>query len=246
MAIPLFLAMTRQEISPILPKHMAWMSCHFCPYEKGLTDLPPPLPPGSMLILDDRIEPDNHDPIRIRKQLQTLEPHFSSILLDFQRENLPLLQSIAMELCQNLALPVAVTPPYAASLSCPVFLPPAPPHRPLTEHLLPWQGRPIWLELSRDSSALSITESGCTETPPKASSAPIHSAEDLCSHYQIDSLPQSLLFTFQRTDEDLLHLIDQAKTLGVEKCVGLYQQLWNLDTETAPTILADSPPSDRL
>ena len=88
MAIRSFLAMTAAEFATAgtLPEYVAWMACHFSPYGTGLTNLPPTLPPGSLLILNDRIPICGHDPERIAGQLlQTAETtQCTGVLLDFQ------------------------------------------------------------------------------------------------------------------------------------------------------------------
>ena len=42
MAIRQYLAMTAAEMTQAgsLPRHAAWMACHFSPYSTGLTNLP--------------------------------------------------------------------------------------------------------------------------------------------------------------------------------------------------------------
>ena len=47
MAIRQYLAMTAAEMTQAgsLPRHSAWMACHFSPYSTGLTNLPDRLPP---------------------------------------------------------------------------------------------------------------------------------------------------------------------------------------------------------
>ena len=56
MGISHYLAMTDGEIANAdeIPKHLAYMACHFSPYTTGITQ-PPQLPPQAMLILNDRI-----------------------------------------------------------------------------------------------------------------------------------------------------------------------------------------------
>lgn len=230
MEIPLFLAITGQELcqSIPLPHHSAWMACHFSPYTLGLTDLPPQLPPDSMLILDDRIEPTHHTPEGILPQLLPLAERFSCVLLDFQRKDNPLLRSIADSLTCHLPCPVAVTPQYAQDLPCPVLLPPLPHNLPLEDHLRPWQGRTLWLELATEPTTLSVTPSGCHEIPAVQASTPIHHCPALHTHYQMELAENEIRFTFHRTQEDFHTLLRQAAALGVEKAVGLYQQLWDL------------------
>ena len=57
MAIRTYLAMTASEFAKAdpLPPHVAWMACHFSPYDSGLTNLPRKLPTNSLLILNKPI-----------------------------------------------------------------------------------------------------------------------------------------------------------------------------------------------
>jgi hypothetical protein len=188
-----------------------------------------------MLILDDRIEPTHHIPEEILSQLLPLTKQFSSVLLDFQRRDNPLLQVTAQYLSENLPCPVAVTPHYANVTTGPLLLPPPPHHLPLEEYLHPWQPRPLWLELATEATTLSITSTGCQEIPATNPATKIHHCEDFHTHYQIALTENAIHFTFHRTEEDLRSLIDKAEQSGVKKTVGLYQQLWNFPEETTPS-----------
>ena len=89
MALPLYLAMTAAEIgeNSIFPFRLAYMACHFSPYGTGLANTPQKLPPGSILILNDRTPIRGHDSNLICEQLiDCIESlHCSSLLLDLQR-----------------------------------------------------------------------------------------------------------------------------------------------------------------
>lgn len=84
-----YLAMTGAEIRSCsqLPEKIAYMACHFSPYGTGLTNLPRELPPGSLLILNDRTPIRGHDPSLVRDTLARLAEQFrcDGVLLDFQR-----------------------------------------------------------------------------------------------------------------------------------------------------------------
>ena len=82
-----FLAQTGREMAESLPKHLAYMALHFSSYAKGLSNVPEKLPNGSILLLDDSMEPENHDPQVVADQLRQLVNQFSpkAVLLDFQR-----------------------------------------------------------------------------------------------------------------------------------------------------------------
>ena len=72
MALTLYLAMTAAELQNCrqIPEHIAWMACHFSPYSSGISNVPVQLPAGSVLILNDRIPPQGHDPELVARQLQ--------------------------------------------------------------------------------------------------------------------------------------------------------------------------------
>lgn len=231
----LFLAMTAQELASTasLPPQIAWLSCHLDPEGTGLTGLPTHLPQGSMVLLDDSILPKDHDIRKICHQLsqmiEVLAP--SALLLDFQRPWDPFLADLARKL-DALPCPVAVTPPYASGSKAPVFLPPVPPHRSPKEHLAPWSGRPIYLELALDASVLTITKTGCqvqTLPRPQETDYP-HQETELHCHYRIDHDPDQLRFSLARTPGDLPHLLKALQALEVTALVGLYQELYDIIT----------------
>ena len=135
MVLPLNLAMTPSEIATTvsLPERISWMSCHFCPYTEGITNTPEALPEGAMLILTDRENCSGHSRDLVAQQLlDTVQKlHCESVLLDFQRPPNPELEAMVTAIVQALPCPEAVTESYAASLDCPVFLPPCPLHIPM-------------------------------------------------------------------------------------------------------------------
>ena len=71
MPLPIYLAMTAAEFrqNPAISGKIGWMACHFSPYGTGLSNCPTELPPGSMLILNDRTPVCGHDPALIAAQL---------------------------------------------------------------------------------------------------------------------------------------------------------------------------------
>lgn len=231
MAIRPFLAMTAAEIreAPGLPSKIAWMACHFSPYCTGLSNLPKALAAGSVLSLDDITPIFHHDPGQIAGQLreraETLE--CAGVLLDFQRSGYPETAALAGFLAKALPCPVAVSEPYAKELSCPVFLPPAPHHVPLEQHLAPWQGREIWLETALDAEEITLTPQGASFAPlPPGQAFPVGFAEEtLHCHYTAAVEADAVRFTLWRTAEDLDALLTQAERLGVTTAVGLYQEL---------------------
>ena len=146
-----YLAMTAAEFLSCasLPPKVAWMACHFSPYGRGLSNIPRELPKDSILILNDRIEPQGIDPQLVAQQLkqavQALECY--SVLLDFQRPGNELTQAVAEAVCNALPYPVAVSSSYAKELRCAVFLPPPGLREDIAAYFAPWQARELWLEV---------------------------------------------------------------------------------------------------
>lgn len=236
MAIPQYLAMTGAEFRQFdfLPQQIGWMACHFSPYSTGLSNLPPALPPDSLLILNDRIPMGGRQDFAFIAQelTQCLEENqCCGLLLDFQRRDIPQNAALADYLVRNLSAQVIVSAMYAKNLSCPVFLPPVPPDRPVDSCLAGWQGREIWLELSLCPEQLVLTQAGATASPEEI---PVpeggFSHEMLCCHYHIRRAADSVAFTLWRTPEDNKALLQKAEGLGVVGAVGLFQQ-WQRMTD---------------
>lgn len=226
-----YLAMTAgefQNCSP-LPGRIAWMSCHFSPYGKGLSNLPQALPPGSMLILDDANTPSGHDPDMVLHQLHAaVQAHICScVLLDFQRPGSEETARMAAHLAKGIPCPVAVSHIYAQALDSAVLLPPVPPDVPLEEHIRPWLGRDIWLELALNTAGYRVTKDGSQFFQPTCFSGKGFVEENLCCHYAMALSDDHIDFTLWRTAEDLPLLMEQAEKHGISQCVGLWQELWN-------------------
>lgn len=225
MALPLYLAMTSAEMAGNTPPpRPAYMACHFSPGGLGLSNLPDSLPPGAMLILDDSLTKDTHDPQKILKQLSSILERFQceSLLLDFQHPGIHGQQELANLLADSLPCPVGVSHYYAENLSCPVFLPPVPPDKPLSAYLAPWQSREIWLEAALDGVILTLSEQGCTASPLPGFPEQGHEDSTLHCHYTIEA---PATFRLWRTREDLDGLLAEAGKMGVSKAVGLWQEL---------------------
>ena len=226
MALPLYLALTPAEMAgnPDLPPQFAYLACHFSSCSPGLSNLPDRLPPDSMLILDDSTPMDGHDPEQILRELSAQpELHqYSYLLLDFQRPGIEAQAGLARLLVEKLPYPGVVSAFYAEGLSCPVFLPPAPPDMPLKEYISPRAGREIWLEAALDGLTLTLTESGCiTALLPDFPGEGLKDDKLHC-HYTIEA---PATFHLWRTREDLEALLKEAEMLGVAKAVGLWQEL---------------------
>lgn len=232
MAIVPYLAMTAAEIqnSPDLPSKIAWMACHFSAYGKALSNLPQTLPPGSVLMVDDSTPIYGHDPALIAEQLCTLTENLecSGVLLDFQRPGNPEAAVLAQHLSAALPCPIAISEQYAKDMPAPVFLSPAAPSMFLKDHLSPWVGRDIWLDISPSPELLCLTPTGCdcTLLSPGAQIPETGlSDKSLHCHYHIRTSPGLAEFTLWRTKEDLEDLSREAETMGVVGLVGLYQEL---------------------
>jgi len=179
-----------------------------------------------MLILNDRVPVSCHDPVRITKQLKALcaELEVGHLLLDLQRPNVPETARIVNTILGELTGPVGVSELYAKGLDCPVFLSAPPPYRTLEEHICPWQGREIWLEIAPDGCMCTVTEADNRIVPCQSPDAPLM-CQKLHCHYGIEEEPGRINITMERTWEDLKELLNEAETLGITKAVGLYQQL---------------------
>lgn len=229
MVLPLYLAMTAAEIQgrTTLPERPAWMACHFSPYAKGISNAPASLPQGAMLILNDRIPPQGHDPQLVAQQLAEAAAQVGAerLLLDFQRPGIQLLQEVAAAVAEKAACPVAVTPLYAEGLPCPVFLLPKL-HKPLAEQLQAWQGREVWLEAALECQQVTVTEKGSrfVEIPLQNEDFP-HLDEKLHCIYRTEVGTDFVRFTLQRNEAQLQALLEEAQMLGVVCAVGLFQQL---------------------
>ena len=228
MALPRYLAQTAAEMAGNPHSgNPAWMACHFSSGGRGLSNLPEMLPAGAMLILDDSTPLDGHDPALIAAQLSEViaGQRCESLLLDFQRPQIPGQQELAELLAASLPCPVGVSDIYARALSCPVFLSPVPPDQRLSDHLAPWQGREIWLEAALEGITLTLTESGCF--PEALYDFPEDGLEEdtLHCHYTVGTTAESAIFRLWRTRADLENLLKEAETLGITKAIGLWQEL---------------------
>ena len=231
MVLPLNLAMTPAEMSSAdgIPTKIAWMACHFSPYTLGISNIPSSLPGGSMLILNDRFPCQGHSPSLAAQQLQDAADRLEceSVLLDFQRPPEPEAEAVVRSIVDMLPVPVAVTAPYAHGLSSPVFLSPAPLHMELVDWLSPWQGREIWLEAALCQETASVTEQGSIFSPLSAPDMTEGGFfdETLCCSYRTEVLEHAIRFTLFDTPDTLKTKLEKARSLGVTRAVGLYQEL---------------------
>jgi len=230
MPFPLYLAMTAAELATCTPPpSLGYMACHFSPYGAGLSNLPASLPPGSVLILNDRIRPHGHDPALVSSQLaQTAESvGAAAILLDLQQPQDPQTAQIVSAIVGRQPCPVAVSESYAGDVDCDVFLSAPALHTSLEKALECWQERRIWLELATEPELLILTRQGCrpglcdhTDIPETG-----FFDEKLCCHYRMQPREDTARFFLWRTKVDLQLYLEKAQQLGVLAAVGLYQQL---------------------
>lgn len=231
MALPVYLAMTAAELAQCekIPPRTAWMACHFSSYGTGLSNLPRQLPEGSLLIVNDRIPMNAHDPGVIAEQLTDLVQAFSvsAILLDFQRDGRESIQSMVQAITQALPCPVAVTERYARDVSCAVFLEAPRAYHPLKERVKPWAGRELWLEASYSPGTVIVTEEGSAYHPDTDFPDDLPLLQDAALHcvYAIERSQRQVQYHFKRTQDDLMALLEEAETLGITRAVGLYQEL---------------------
>ena len=228
-----YLAFTAAEMAccEILPAKIAGMACHFSPYATGLSNLPEQLPPGSLLILNDRTPIHGHDPKRIAEALRKAweDLQLSGILLDFQALDCPDLKRLTDFLAGTLPCPVAATEAYAKDSDCIVFLAPPPINMPLAEYLTPWKGRTLWLEAAMLTQRFTITEAGChVQTLPSCPDTLPLFDRNLHCHYGITKTDRAMVFTMTRTKDDLFAHLQEAEGLGIPIAVGLYQELGNI------------------
>lgn len=227
-AIRLYLAMTAAEMGSgsSLPRHPAWMACHFSPYSTGLTNLPGKLPAGALLILNDRTPIHGHDPERVCQELSSVLTRFRcpGLLVDFQNKPCPESAELVSFLAEHLRFPMALPPEYDRGGA--VFLPPVPTDMAPEDYLQKWTGREVWLEAALEGQNISLTPEGAAYSPNRCQSFDhIHADPALHCRYSIQDTPEGFVFHTWRTPEDLAGLLQQAEALGITTAVGLYQEL---------------------
>ncbi len=223
-----FLAVTGPELKNVTPERVAYMACRFSPAGVGLVNLPESLPPGSLILLDDSMQIDPHQPEVVARQLGEVVERFSpvGVLLDFQRSVTQKALGMAEAICKALPCPVAASEAYAKVLGCPVFLSACPANVALERYLEPWK-QGVYLEIAPGRMQIAVTEDG-----PSTVFLPAGGMENLgfydeglCCHYKAEVFDNRAVFTLQRSREDLEKFIVRAQDLGVVATVGLYQEL---------------------
>jgi hypothetical protein len=194
-----------------------------------LTNIPDALPEKSILILTDRMDCRGHSADLVVQQLRNTVSQFKceSVLLDFQRPPDPESAMMVEMICRSLTCPVAVTEGFAANLSCPVFLSPAPLHLPLAQYLSSWQKREIWLEAALCQEDIIVTESGvdfAQQFPPEDLADGFYEEELHCL-YRLKTDTDRITFTLFDTTDSLERKLELARSLGVQRAIGLWQEL---------------------
>lgn len=231
MAMRGFVAMTAAEFlgAPALPGNPAWMACHFSCYGTGLSNLPQQLPRDAMIILNDRTPIHGHDPSAITDQLLQLceSLHPWGFLLDFQRPDNKETEILCQTLAEKLPCPVGISHYYASPFCCPVFLPPPPLHKPLSDYISPWAGREIWLEAAIQAQTMTITTEGChiQSSPADPLDEPKFFDAKAYSSYHTELSDDRAVFSLLRGEMELKELLANAQVLGISLTIGLYQQL---------------------
>lgn len=222
MAINFYLAMMAEEISNYasFPENTAFI---YCPFD-AKADISRDIPPDVILVLTDSspVKPELAEPVAhwIRRSC------CKAVLLDFQLPEQKNSGLFARNLQQMLTCPVVISECYASDLDCPVFLSPLPHHRALQDHIAPWAGREIWLDIHPMSEQLLLTEQGAAIRTISDFYAAEHSHADsrLHCHYSIALEQNAANFTFWRTDEDWQALMEEMEQCGIHHAIGLYQE----------------------
>jgi len=230
MVLPLFLAMNASELTRFSPpQYCAWMACQFSPFGEGLTNLPPSLPEGSMLILNDRHPCQGHSADLIASQILDTITRFSceSVLLDFQRPDNPETELVVAAILSALPCPVCVSECYGKDLTCPILLGPCPLHIPLEEYLVPWKNREVWLEAGLCQQSVTVTRDGADFAcciPWEGHTGGFYE-NTLCCNYLTEAADDQIRFTLFDTADTLVKKLEKAHSLGVARAVGLWQEL---------------------
>lgn len=238
MSLRFYLAMTEAEIrsATSLPRHLAYMACHFSPYGIGLTNIPKQLPPGSILIVNDRVPVLHHDPAFILRQLTSAVQKLNvfGILLDFQIYDVPMTAQIVKTLVNGLPCPVAVSAVYGKELSCPIFTAPAL-HQRFCDFEPIKKGRPLWLDAYQEAALYKVTSNGCTISKEARLSGKNFFDEVLQCRYSFSVERDSAAFTLSRQAEEITGYLHAAEKAGISVAVGLYQQFSQTDTVRSVT-----------
>lgn len=229
MANPMYLAMTAAEYLSCgsTPENLAWMACHFSPYGRGISNIPKALPEGSILMLNDRIEPTIHDASLVALELEEAarKHRCSAVILDFQRPGSDVTAYITKTVLASFHYcPTVVSHHYAQGLDCGVLLSLPPMRCELASYLEEWMDREIWLDVYDQWEQITIgaNETLSSKTRPRV--IPALSLEDFRSscRYSIDIADDAATFTLHRGITELNKL--EIPNLNF---IGLWQEYGN-------------------
>lgn len=227
MKIPLYLAMTSDEINhnAKTPENIAWMSIRFDQAGDGLFNFPSESFSNCILILDDYYPYTQHNCKKICQQLKKHidENNYNGLLLDFQRQQDKNLYTLAHALERELPCKVAMPPNYCNDESI-VFLPPPAPAVPPEDYLKPWTGHEIWLDLTTQAYAMHFTIHGISECEAQQDAFPFYD-KDLCTHYNVKADTEGITFSFRRTREDCMSMLEEIEAFHVRAAFSLYREM---------------------
>lgn len=227
MKIPLYLAMAPKDIEKnnALPPKIAWMSVRFDKDGDGLVNFPTENFDSCILILDDHVAYNRHNNEKIFRQLQDhiQEKKYEGLLLDFQRPKDKNLHLLARMLEKELPIKVAVTPHYSTDQSI-VFLPPLPPAESIESYLNPWGSHEIWLDMTTQVRSICVTNEGIKECTKQESAFPFFDKE-LCTHYAINIGTEKTVFSFLRTPEDCMSILNKADAYNVCAAFSIFYEM---------------------
>ncbi len=235
MSIPLFLAITPAEFAhlPELPNPLAWMSVRLSLTSPGLSNVPSQLPPGSLIIFDDKTPWSGHSVELVCKEMTTLLLNTKAygLLLDFERAPTPetiLLVKALSQCCKEIGIPLAAPEGYGGDESVAVFTSPFPCWKKPTETSN--DHRALWLDASPTAHALRITQDHAVgialpyppETPPEEDQ--IHWDESLHCAYWTDFDGDGLVITMYRTPEKTTELLAELPSSPFRLAVGVWRE----------------------
>lgn len=233
MSIPLFLAFTAEEFSQKVPfpAKTAWMSVHFSPNGSGLTNLPPQLPQGSLILLDDHIQWANHSIERVCQELVTVLQRTESIglLLDFEREPTAetlLLTKALGRCCKELGVALSAPPKYLLEDDTTLFLSPFPCSI-APENIDPQ--RKVWLDISPVCHSIRISKDCTIGSPAPYTRAGIPNSqevywdEDLLCNYYSEADGDDIRITLFRDATSAAKLLNRLNPAKIQLAIGLWR-----------------------
>lgn len=212
-----------------LPAQFAWMACHFDPNGNGIIDLPETLPPGCILILNDKTPYNGHNAERITQQLAECAQRYSihGLLLDFERPISEALKETVRRLVYALPCPVACMKNLKIEgLVSVIQMPPilGTPE----EYFHTKKG--AWLELRKQAEKYQIEMDGCKSDSIREPQDELTEGQQetaLCVHYHFTVNAENANLTLWRNRQDREIIMELAKQAGIDTIIGLYQEFRN-------------------